>query len=324
MADLIPNTPLSPNTPPGPAPQAPGGGKAAPPPTAAPPDSKEAAPGAPEAPSEPKVSPKLQTLIRREAKALEREKQAKTQEEAIKAREQAIEAREAKMKEFESIRATNPRKALELLGMSYQDLTMAELNDGQATPEQHVKTLEQRLEAEIKAREDEKRQAAEESKKSAEHEERKAIEQVHERIAGFVGENNEKYELINFEGAANPNKQSGIFNLIYKVIDAHYLRTMDKETGIGKMMSIPEACDKVEAWLTARYEKALGLKKFSSRVAPPKELPKQPNNHGQKPPAKTLTNTMSGNSSAPPTRILTDEERIQKAIALGRTFLQAR
>src|ERR1041385_3839217 len=85
-------------------------------------------PPQPAAGDDGKVSGKLQLLIQREKAALERER-------AAKAQEAALAERLAKIDEFESVKKTNPRKALELLGLTYQDLTQAELNDGPINPE---------------------------------------------------------------------------------------------------------------------------------------------------------------------------------------------
>jgi hypothetical protein len=257
--------------------------------------------------AEPKVSPKLQMLVRREKQALEREKSAKTKEEANTAREQALEAREAKIKEFETIKATNPRKALELLGMSYQELTMAELNDGVATPESQVKAVEAKFDSLKKSIEDKVKADAEAAKVDAEAQEKQAVANFQRELSGFIGENTKKYELINFE------KQHG---LVFAVIEEHYKRTIDEKTGIGKVMSNEEACDKVEAFLEKRYESALSLEKFKSRVVPARPAPKLPIQiPGQKPPTRTLTNQMSASQPIPKSRILTDQERVQKAVA---------
>ena len=114
-----------------------------------------------------KVSPKLQVLIQRERAAIARERSAKEKETGISTRLQELEAREAKIKEFESIKKTNPMRALEMLDMSYQDLTQVALADGNVTPEIKIRQLEERLKN-FENQEAIKAQKQEEYQKSAE------------------------------------------------------------------------------------------------------------------------------------------------------------
>ena len=278
------------------------------------PGSTPAAPAGTVAPdpnaADTKVSPKLQMLMHREKEALKVERSAKTREEKVAAREKVLEAREAKITEFESVKATNPRKALELLGMTYQDLTMAELNDGTPTPDLQVKNLEGKLDTLRKELTDKDRAVAERAKTEAQAAEAKATEDFKTEIASYIDANPDACELIKFEGQRD---------LVFAVINTHYERTIDANTGVGKVMTIAEAAEKVEKFLDFKYQKALELKKFQTRVVPAKPLvPKPQNPTGQKPQARTLSNGMSGNSGAPKTRILTDEERVQKAVAYAR------
>lgn len=288
-------------------------------PAGTPPPPKEGAPRAPPADpkvavdpnaaaaADPKVSSKLQVLIQREKAAIVQERNAKTREEKVIAREKTLEAREAKITEFESIKATNPRRALELLGMSYQDLTMAELNDGVPAPDLQLKTLEGKLDTFKKELDDREKAAAEREQANAAAAETQAVSDFKSQIGLYIDANPEQCEFIKFEGKRD---------LVFEVIDKHYERTIDAQTGVGKVLTIAEAAAKVEKFLEFKYEKALELKKLSGRVVPRQHAPKPSNvPPGQKPKTDTLTNSMSGSSGAPRAKILSDDERVQKAIA---------
>lgn len=276
------------------------------PPTGAPGKTGDAAPPVPAADSN--ASAKLNALIRREKAAIQREQSAKTLEAQIQAKAEVIAAKEAKYAELENLKNTNPRKALELLGLSYQDLTQVELNDGNLTPEIQLKKLEEKFE-----RSENDRKAREEADVAAEAEaakrsETQMIEDFQREIGGFLKENSKKYELINFEGQDQ---------LVYEVINAHYERTIDPGTGLGKIMTIADASDRVEKYLKGKYEKAKELDTVKSLWAPvPPAKQKMPEPTRHKPP--TLTNNMSATPSRPRTTVMTDEERIQKAIAYAK------
>lgn len=250
-----------------------------------------------------RVSPKLQALIRREKSAVEKER-------AAKAREAEIQAREAKIQEFENLKKTNPKKALELLGLSYQELTQLMLSDQETTPEFEIKKLREELDSYKNSQVEALRRQEEELKKSEERKEAEVITQFKSEITKHLSENAERYEFIAFDQCED---------LVYETIDEHYERTKDPETGIGQVMSIKDAADKVEAYLEKKYEKAPSLKKLQAFLArkPESKTPAKPQPQERQTP-KTLNNTLSATPSKAPTRVVTDEERIAKAIAYAK------
>lgn len=249
-----------------------------------------------------RISSNMEILIRREAAALNREN-------AAKAREAELEAKLARISEFESVKE-NPKKALEMLGLNYDELTKSILSDGEIPPEVKIKRVEEKFD---KFRE-EQTQEAEKSKllakAQAEERERSAISNFQGEIATYLKDNDSRYELIKFEGQES---------LVFEVIDEHYNRTAkDSENGTGKVMSISEAADKVEQHLEQKYHKAgKDTKKVQALWgAIPRETQKEiaKAEKTQSPQLKTLTNQMS----ATPTKRnlpMTDDERVQKAIA---------
>lgn len=260
------------------------------------------------APLDDKVSSKLQTLIRREKIALQRESVAKTLEQKIQAREEALNAREAKILEFENLKQTNPRKALELLGLDYQQLTQIELNDGLITPDLQLKKIDEKLEAFKKSQEQKELQQTEAQKQAAEHAEAQAIMDFQREIHSFIAENGKKYELIQFEAQEQ---------LVYDVVNEHYSRTIDPATGIGKILSIEDAAGKVEKFLRAKYEKAQKLESVKSMWQPPVQ-PKIPFKLESPIPPKSMNNRMA--QPQIPKRVvpLTDDERVAKAMAYAK------
>lgn len=287
------------------------------------PETPSALPAEPAAAAPPeKVSNKLQVLIQREKEAVKRERAAKALESAAQARETALAEREARVKEFESIKQTNPRKALALLGLDYQALTMAELNDGHITPDIKIQKVEEKFDSFMKAQEDAKRQEAEAAEKKQADEYAKALDNHKTEISKFLKENSARYELIAFEGNDD---------LVYDVIDAHYTRTLEaaqakaEESGEdpadirGEVLTIAAAADMVEAHLEKKYDKARDLAKVKALMAP------RPSNPSAKPKAtpshtpKTLNNNLSATPATPRRAPRTDEDRIAEAIAAYRS-----
>lgn len=258
---------------------------------------------------EDRASGKLQTLVRREKIALQKEQAAKIKEAEVERKTQELQAREARLREFETIKETNPKKALELLGLNYQDLTMLELNDGQLTPELQVKKVEEKFDSYLKDQKAKADAQAETDKQTALKQEQQVISDFQREIHSFITENAKKYELTQFEGQ---------YQLVYDVIDGHYNRTIDPNTGLGKIMSLNEAADKVELYLKGKYAKAKELESVKSLWAQTPNQPAKPKHVPIPKPTRTLNNNMSATPQRPRTSVLTDEERIQKAIAYAR------
>jgi hypothetical protein len=299
----------------------------------------------PAAPAKPepdqKVSGKLQVLIQRERAASERERVAK-------AKEAEIAQREARLAEFEAARG-NVDQALKYLGLSYEDITKAKLADGQLPPEVGIRKLEEKVEG-VQKRIEEKLRAEEERRKQTEQRQlEQRMENFKGEISTYLEQNANRYEFIKFEGNED---------LVFDVIEENYNRTLKaeiekaagleadpertleqarqlaEESGVdisdlrGEVWTIAQAADKVELHLEQKYAKARELSKFKAMLAPqpalrvPKTQPKpadKPNPNQTRQTPKTLTNDMSA-SPARPTGILTDAERVAKAIAYAKSL----
>lgn len=271
-------------------------------------------------PQPAKVSGNLDILIRREQAALARERQAKQREAELEARFKAIE-------EFETSKK-DPKKALGLLGLSYDEITQAHLNDGELPPQIEIKKLREEIEefkkAAAKEKDSEKEEALKSQRRQIEIQEQKAVEAFREEIGTYITDNSARYEFINFENEAG---------LVYEVVDEHYNRTLAQaqkrfEAGeitedqvVGKVMLIKEAADKVEEHLEQKYNKARELTKTKALWGMvPKEAKHELAKDFKKPtqPPKTLTNQLSATPSALKKGVITDQERIQKAIAYAK------
>lgn len=250
-----------------------------------------------------KISSKLDLLIRREQQAFVRES-------AAKQKEADLESKLKRIEEFESVK-TNPKKALELLGLNYDELTKSILADGEIPAEVQLKKIEEKFDSFRSAQEEATKKQEEEKLNQAKAQEQQAISGFKTEINTYLKDNATRYEFIAFEESQE---------LVFDVIDEQYNRTMDPQTGIGKVMSIAEAADKVEEHLEKKYKKAKELNKTKtlwsavpSRIQPPK-----PETRATQPQHRTLTNQLSASQTKPRTRPITDEERVQKAIAYAK------
>lgn len=267
----------------------------------------ESAPEVPVEKPKEEVGSKFAALARKE-KALW------TQSQQIKAEREAFQReRESFQKELDEVRTRrqeakkNPMKWLEYGDLTYKDTTDYILAGEKPTPEMIAKmTVEERLaayEAE-KKKEDEKK--AQEAKQKQEEQYQKSISDFKAQIGEFIKTNSDEYELINLY------EEEG---LVYETIEAHFEKTQ-KEKGVGKVLTIKEASDLVETYLLSLWEKGSNTKKVKAKAQiQPKESPKQSQT---KEVTKTLSNQLTPSAEINP-RVLTREERIKRAMAVGRS-----
>ena len=258
-----------------------------------------------------KFSSKFSLLAKRERTAVERERAAKLKEQELEDKYRNFSQRESKLEEFERLKQTNPLKALELLGLSYEDLTKIQLEDGNIPADLKIKKVEDKFDNFVKTQEAALQRQEEEAKRLHEKREQEATHAFKGEISSYLKSNAERYELIAFENQED---------LIYEVIDEYYTRTMDEATGVGQVMTIAEAADKVEKSLEEKYNKARDLKKvqafLKAQGAPPSPPTRMEQIAGQK--SKTLTNNLSATPAQPRKSPVSDEERIARAIAYAR------
>lgn len=292
MAEAAPVAPVAPAEPPATAPA-------------------PAAPVQPQAtpPVEPKKGPEASRLLAeaaRRERAVQAEKAAwkkqRAQEEAQWkeriARAEAVEAKLAKAKDA-------PLTALEALGLSYEELSMAQLNDGKPGADLAIRKAEEKVAALEKKIEDEKKAAEEKAKQDRDATQKQVLEQWHARTTQAVIAAGEKYELVNALGYSGE---------VGKMVEEHYDAT-------GEEVPWPVAAEKLEAHLQAEQEPAVAevfkrltnTKWFKSRYAPvakePEKAPALPRRSRDTdvpekkteappaPPAPTITNRMVASSN---------------------------
>ncbi len=252
--------------------------------------------------TDPSISSKLEVLLKREQAAVEKERFARE-------KEKELEAKLSRIKEFEGAKG-NSKKALELLGLSYDELTQSLLNDGSIPPEVKVRELEEKFNQYKTEQEKAEEGRLAQAQKDAEAQETKVIGEFKGQIKQYIKDNAPRYELTAFEEQED---------LVFDVVDEHYKRTLDPETGIGKIMSIQEAADKVELFLETKETKRKELTKIKTiwGMLPP-QVQKQAQNQ-QAPRQRTLTNSLTAAAPAPIRKApISDEERVQRAIAFAK------
>lgn len=250
--------------------------------------------------TDPKISSKLRVLMERESQALNRERLAKTQEERLKEKLLKIEQFEALQKD-----PTKIDDLLKHLGWDYDRLTQSKLQDGAVPPTVLIQQLRDEI-TDLKSKlQQEKDQEAESRKKQVLEAETKAVSDFRAEINDYIKNNASRYELIDFEDA---------HGLVYDVVDEYYERTIDPQTGVGKVMSIAEACDKVEQHLEKKYLAAKDknkVKAFWNTI--PKPIQEQLKKQETSQPPRTLTNNLGSKvqqkSTRPP-----EDQRIQAIV----------
>jgi hypothetical protein len=229
-------------------------------PSAPAPASTPASASPPAAPKGPEASRLLAEAARRE-RAVQAEKAAwknqRAKEEAAWkeriTRAEAVEAKLAKVKDA-------PLEALTALGLSYEELSIAQLNDGKPGADFAIRKAEEKVAALEAKMEAEKKAAEEKQTEASKAQQAQVLQQWHQRTSKAVEAAGEKYEMINALGYAGE---------VGKMVEEHYDAT-------GEEVSWTVAADKLEAHLQAEQEPAVAevfkrlanTKWFKSRYAP--------------------------------------------------------
>jgi len=260
------------------------------------PASQSQAPEAPQA--KPESDPgewaqRFATLQRQQRKLVQEQQAFKRQQDEYQAKIQAYNAYEEAKKNAR----TNPHALLESLGLTYKDLTDYYLNDTKPTTEQELRLLKEQIDADRKAREDEKT-----AQEAARHE--AVIDGFKAQIQSHVREKSDSYELIGVTPGGD--------DLVLQVIEEHWNQS-------GELLDLDVACQHVEDYLTEQAKPILSLRKF----APPPKV-EQPDDKAaqrqQEPVAPSFTLTNQGTAAPATTRssYLSDEESKRQAAALIR------
>jgi hypothetical protein len=241
---------------------------------------------------EPRVSAKFAELAKREkahrSKVMQQEQTLKAREEALAKREAELQARGQQPQEglIPADRfKTDPIGVLNELGISYDDLTQAFLDNSQPQDQRIVSHI-QKLEAEIKAL---KGQTEEREKQTVESQQKQyaaALQQLTRDTKALV-ETDPSFELIKATDSVKD-----VVELIEKEFNEN-----------GNLLSVQDAAKLVEEELleqeTKRLERISKLEKVQKRLKPvapaqaATETKQQPAQGQQQQPVKTLTNAIA-------------------------------
>jgi len=263
----------------------------------------------------PPISQQFAALAKKEKAIVKQQAEIKAKESAFAARELELASKEAKIKQSEELFETDPFEALKLRGYSYDKLTDMILS-GQMKVEKAPEdptALAKRLAEEIRKEISDKEAAREETTKKQQEElkaaEAKQLEEAYAayrtEVKEYTAKNADEYELINLYG-----QQEMIVTEVQNYYEAN-----------TRVLSVKEASDIVEKKLEAEVQKALGAKKFASKVATPVTTEAKAVAEKAKAPTKTLSNNLN-TTMATTLPAATDNERMKRALAALSTAQQ--
>lgn len=247
------------------------------------------------------ISPKVETPAPKPPGA-DRFAALAKKERAIQKQLAEVKAAQAKIQAYDRDRASakqNPIKALEAMGLSYEEITNFILNGQKPTPELELKAVRDEVEALKKQDLDRQARAKQLAKERAEREYQETLNEFKEEVGSFLDENKDSYELTTMY---NGNE------IIEATIEQHFKST-------GKLMSIKEAAELVEAYFEEQVKAATKTKKFQKTDQSSEKVKDQVKKEmGTKQASPTLSNNIT--SSAPsllPAK--TEADRLQRAMA---------
>lgn len=243
--------------------------------------------------------PKAFDVLARKERAILQERQRLAVENG-RLLEQAkqIESWKAEKAEFERKRAgykTNPNTMLADFGLTYQDLSEFQLNDGTPTPQLLIKQQQDRidaLEARIAKEKSDDEVAGKKRQEQVEHE---VKEDFRNQIATFIANKPDEYEYTKINEAEN---------LVYDTVEQYYNKT-------GKILPIKKAADMVEEHLANIVEKKiLASKKLQAKIKTSQT--KEPDPQTPRTLSNSITTTSSPYNGVSPRN---EADRIARAMA---------
>jgi len=188
--------------------------------------------------------------------------------------------------------AQDPMGALSELGISYEQLTNAVLNQPSASDVAY-----QKLQAEIQALKDAQNQSATKFQEQQQQQYEAAVSQLR----------SEAQALVQADPAFETIKEMGMSDAVVELIKETYNQQ-------GVLLDVSEAAEQVENHLIEEAMRFAKLKKVQTKLAPepqPAEATKLPLTKQPQQPMKTLTNAVTAQSRTQP---LSAKERRERAI----------
>lgn len=241
------------------------------------------------------LASKFAALSKKEKQLREREKTlaAKFEQERAK----LVAESEGKLKNMVSLEdlRNDPLGAIDKAGLTFEQFAQIVLNDGKPTQEMLLSQTEQKMLKKLEELENKLKAKDEESQKSKEQAARESLlGDIRKQI-----DTNDKYEFIRAEGA---------YDTIIETMEEYYNQTLESD-GEGKILSIDEAADAVEAYLEQEAEKFLKLNKVQSKFQGKQEPVKTKT-------APTLSNAVTSPAPKTSTRFMSDDESKAEAARL--------
>lgn len=238
---------------------------------------------------DPKFAARFAALSRKEKELINRERAFKEQQAQIQAYEKARQS--AKQ---------NPLEYLQAAGLTLEEAIQQIIKGDQPpTVEDRVKSVESQIE-------EYKKQAAEWQKRAQQAKQQQELQQIHNSISEYVGQNSEQFELVH---AYND------IDTVWKVIEQTYI-----ETNGQVHLTIEQACQAVEEDLLEQkmndLKKASNLKKLQKLLT---NSEVSTDSKSQEVSKRTISPTLTNNSGVTtntPKKFKTREESIAEAAKL--------
>lgn len=251
---------------------------------------KVEAPKVETAPTTPAEEPKKDFMSPRFAALAKKERAVRNQlNEAKKIYQQNQEFQ----KKFGDVKG-NPKKALEVLGLTYEEVTNAILNGDQLTPDAQVKRVEEKLDRMQKQQEEEKLQMQKLAVQRAQAKVEQDFTAYKDFAKKYVETNKDKFEFTHMYEADN---------LIFDTQEQYFQKT-------GKTLPIEQAAEMVEDYVMSLVEKVTQSKKFQTKFMN-KDTKKTEEQVAER---KTLSNAMTS-SAASMLPAKNEQDRIARAMA---------
>jgi hypothetical protein len=244
---------------------------------------------------EERLASKFAALSKREKQLREREKLLNAKLEAEKQKWESETSEKLKSTVSVEELRNDPLSAIEKAGLTFEQFAQIILNDGKPTTEMMLSQAEKKMLSKI---EDLERKLQEKDQMGEKQREEAAKQNMLSDIQTLV-ESDNKYEFI---------KANEAFDLVIDTMERHYNKTMEEE-GEGRILSIQEAADAVEAYFEQEAEKLLKLQKVQSKFKPAQAKP-------QSKTAPTLSNAVSSPAAPKMTKFMSDDESKAEAAKL--------
>ena len=239
------------------------------------------------------------------------ERKLRKEREEIEARKKEIELSSQKYKQLEELDSTwekNPLEFMEKKGWDFEKLNKFVMENGDP---RHVDPMAKKLFEyenkfkELETKTEQKIRDAIEAKEKElmQKEQNMQLEMFKGEVKSFINQNKDKYEFVASEG------DSGL-GLVFDLIQTdvmNQLKSGKKENEL-KIMTMDDACEKVEKYLDSTLEKYLSLNKVKSKFGQKQEkLPEQVREK------VTISDTFAARTNSQP---MSEQDRVKQAIEL--------